>query len=58
MRMTRAQAMGGTLRPIAITADKRNLLVPDWSPLAEVLPGINITAWEVDQGSRHRAGVT
>jgi tripartite-type tricarboxylate transporter receptor subunit TctC len=40
-----AQAKGGTLRPIAITADKRNPLVPDWPTLAEVLPGYNITAW-------------
>lgn len=40
-----AQAKGGKLRPIAITAAKRNPLVPDWPTLAEVLPGYNITAW-------------
>lgn len=40
-----AQAKGGKLRPIAITAAKRNPLVPDWSTLAEQLPGYNITAW-------------
>jgi len=40
-----AQAKGGKLRPIAITADKRSPLVPDWPSLAEVLPGYNITAW-------------
>jgi tripartite-type tricarboxylate transporter receptor subunit TctC len=40
-----AQAKGGTLRPIAITAAKRNPLVPTWPTLAEVLPGYDITAW-------------
>ena len=40
-----AQAKGGTLRPIAITAPQRNPLVPDWPTLAEVLPGYDITAW-------------
>ena len=40
-----AQAKGGTLRPIAITAPQRNPLVPDLPTLAEVLPGYDITAW-------------
>jgi tripartite-type tricarboxylate transporter receptor subunit TctC len=40
-----AQAKGGMLRPIAVTADKRNALVSDWPTLAEVIPGYNITAW-------------
>ena len=40
-----AQAKGGTLRPIAVTSEKRNPLVPDWPTLAEVLPGYDITAW-------------
>ncbi|HYM48492.1 MAG TPA: tripartite tricarboxylate transporter substrate binding protein [Burkholderiaceae bacterium] len=40
-----AQAKGGTLRPIAITAPQRNPLAPDLPTLAEVLPGYDITAW-------------
>jgi tripartite-type tricarboxylate transporter receptor subunit TctC len=40
-----AQAKGGMLRPVALTAEKRNPLVPDWATLAQVVPGYNITAW-------------
>ncbi len=40
-----AQAKGGMLRPVAITAEKRNPLVPDWATLAQFVPGYNITAW-------------
>ena len=40
-----AQARGGKLRPLAVTSEKRNPLVPDWPTLAELLPGYDITAW-------------
>jgi tripartite-type tricarboxylate transporter receptor subunit TctC len=40
-----AQAKGGKLRPLGITAPKRSAIVPDWPALAESLPGFDITAW-------------
>jgi tripartite-type tricarboxylate transporter receptor subunit TctC len=40
-----AQAKGGRLRPLGITAPRRSSLVPDWPALAESLPGFDITAW-------------
>lgn len=40
-----AQAKGGRLRPLGVTSEKRNPLVPDWPPLAETLPGFDIDAW-------------
>jgi tripartite-type tricarboxylate transporter receptor subunit TctC len=40
-----AQAKGGKLRPLGITANKRSSLVPDWPSLAETMPGFDITAW-------------
>lgn len=40
-----AQAKGGKLRPLGITANKRSALVPDWPSLAESMPGFDITAW-------------
>ncbi len=40
-----AQAKGGKMRAIAITADKRSPLVPDWPAIAEVLPGYDVQAW-------------
>lgn len=40
-----AQAKGGKLRPLGITANKRSSLVPDWPSLAESMPGFDITAW-------------
>lgn len=40
-----AQAKGGKLRPLGITASKRSALVPDWPSLAESMPGFDITAW-------------
>lgn len=40
-----AQAKGGKLRPLGITASKRSSLVPDWPSLAESMPGFDITAW-------------
>lgn len=40
-----AQAKGGKLRPLGITANKRSPLVPDWPSLAESMPGFDITAW-------------
>jgi tripartite-type tricarboxylate transporter receptor subunit TctC len=40
-----AQAKGGKLRPLRITANKRSSLVPDWPSLAETMPGFDITAW-------------
>ena len=40
-----AQAKGGKLRALGITAVKRSPLVPDWPALAEVMPGFDITAW-------------
>ncbi len=40
-----AHAKGGTLRPIAVTAPKRNPLIADWPTMAETLPGYDITAW-------------
>jgi tripartite-type tricarboxylate transporter receptor subunit TctC len=42
-----AQAKGGKLRAIAVTAPTRSPLAPDWPTLAEVLPAYNITAWFV-----------
>lgn len=40
-----AQAKGGRMRAIGVTSEKRNPLVPDWPPLAEVMPGFDIDAW-------------
>lgn len=40
-----SQAKGGKMRAIAITADKRSTLVPDWPAIAEVLPGYDVQAW-------------
>lgn len=40
-----AQAKGGRMRALGITAAKRSPLVPDWPALAEGLPGFDITAW-------------
>lgn len=40
-----AQAKGGKLRALGITANKRSSLVPDWPSLAESMPGFDITAW-------------
>jgi tripartite-type tricarboxylate transporter receptor subunit TctC len=40
-----AQAKGGKLRPLGITANKRSPMVPDWPSLAESMPGFDITAW-------------
>lgn len=40
-----AQAKGGKLRPLGITAPKRSMLVANWPALAETLPGFDITAW-------------
>ena len=40
-----AQTKGGLLKPIAVTAEKRNPLVRDWPTLSEVTPGFDITAW-------------
>lgn len=40
-----AQAKGGKLRPLGITAPKRSALVANWPALAETLPGFDITAW-------------
>jgi len=40
-----AQAKGGKLRPLGITASKRSPMVPDWPSLAESMPGFDITAW-------------
>jgi tripartite-type tricarboxylate transporter receptor subunit TctC len=40
-----AQAKGGKLRPLGITAQKRSSLVPEWPSLAESMPGFDITAW-------------
>ena len=40
-----AQAKGGKLRGLAVTADKRTPVAPDWPALAETLQGYDITAW-------------
>ena len=40
-----AQAKGGKLRALGVTADKRTSLAPEWPALAETLPGYDITAW-------------
>jgi tripartite-type tricarboxylate transporter receptor subunit TctC len=40
-----AQSKGGNLRPIAVTSDKRNPLVPDWPTIQESYPGFDIRAW-------------
>lgn len=40
-----AQAKGGKLRALGVTAPKRSALAPDWPALAESLPGFDITAW-------------
>ena len=40
-----AQAKGGRMRALGITAPKRSPLVPDWPALSETLPGFDITAW-------------
>ncbi|MEI2418415.1 tripartite tricarboxylate transporter substrate binding protein [Orrella sp. JC864] len=40
-----AQARGGRLKPIAITAPAPSPLTPGWVPLAQDLPGFDITAW-------------
>jgi len=40
-----AQAKGGKLKPIAITARQESPLTPGWPPLANDVPGFDITAW-------------
>jgi tripartite-type tricarboxylate transporter receptor subunit TctC len=40
-----AQVKGGRMRALGITSAKRSPLVPDWAPIADTLPGFNITAW-------------
>lgn len=40
-----AQAKGGTMRSLGITATKRSPLAPDWPAIAETLPGFDVTAW-------------
>ena len=40
-----AHAKGGMMRPIGVTSLNRNVLVPDWPAMSEVLPGFDITAW-------------
>ena len=40
-----AQARGGKMRALAVTAPKRSALTPDWPALAEKVPGFDITAW-------------
>jgi tripartite-type tricarboxylate transporter receptor subunit TctC len=40
-----AQAKGGKLRPLGVTAAKRSAIVPDWPALSEAMPGFDITAW-------------
>jgi len=40
-----AQAKGGKLKPIAITARQESPLTPGWAPLAKDVPGFDITAW-------------
>ncbi|OZI77709.1 Bug family tripartite tricarboxylate transporter substrate binding protein [Bordetella genomosp. 12] len=40
-----AQAKGGKLKAIAITSQSESPLTPGWQPLAETLPGFDITAW-------------
>ena len=40
-----AQAKGGKLRALGITAPKRSPLAADWPALAESMPGFDITAW-------------
>lgn len=39
-----AQVKGGRMRALGITSAKRSPLV-DWAPIADTLPGFNITAW-------------
>ena len=40
-----AQSKGGNLKPIAVTSDKRNPLVPEWPTIQESYPGFDIRAW-------------
>ena len=40
-----AQAKGGKLRALGVTAPKRYAITPDWPALSERLPGYDITAW-------------
>ncbi len=40
-----AQSKGGTLRALAVVTEKRHALVPDWPPMAEVLPGFDVSGW-------------
>ena len=42
-----SQAKGSKLRGLAVTELKRNPLAPDWPPMAQTLPGYEITAWFV-----------
>ena len=39
-----AQVKGGRMRALGITSARRSPLV-DWAPIADTLPGFNITAW-------------
>jgi tripartite-type tricarboxylate transporter receptor subunit TctC len=48
-----AQARGGKLKPIAVTSDKRNPLVPDWPAIAELTPGFDVRAWFAVVGPAH-----
>ena len=40
-----AQAKGGKLRALGVTANQRTALAADWPALAETVPGYDITAW-------------
>ncbi len=40
-----AQAKAGKLRPIAVTSQKRNQLVPSWPAISETLPGFDFPSW-------------
>jgi tripartite-type tricarboxylate transporter receptor subunit TctC len=40
-----AQAKGGTMKSLGVTAPKRTPLAPEWPAIAETLPGFDVTAW-------------
>ena len=40
-----AQIQGGTLRGLGVTATARTELMPDLPPLAEAMPGFDVTIW-------------
>jgi len=45
-----AQTRGGQMRALAVSSLKRNPVTPDWPAMAETLPGLDFTFWNIMAG--------